>query len=403
MREIKSSTETLGENLEWNTSTNKPVACDRKSYFASQESYGTNIIPQFAKSYYEKTGRRIIAVMVSNGGEEIGHFAKTFECHDDDQHIYEAMTKKYQAAIKYMSDHQYIIGKKFYIVFQGESDAWNVNEDGKYKYESNTNIGYYDVFMKVHNSLKEDLGVEYGGIVFTGQRFQKNSNLFDGVLGIYTSQKGLVSGNSDIFPASFYPYSMYYSFMKDNKSDYCICPNDSEKIHFTSAALSQIGKESALSSVKHLNENVNWLKSLKINGESVSVGNNMVFQLNVGKDVNKVSIAAGTYQAGLTFVDGFGPRDVDINAGNNTILLKIKYGNEQKLYTITVNREPEEKNEDVVVIDTPKEEKQSGQVVRVEDTFAKKSIITFIVSILLILIGFAMCLYTNNINNNDVK
>ena len=361
------------------------------------------MIPQFVKTYYEKTHRKLIVVMASNGGEEIGHFAKTFECHDDDQHIYEAMTKKYQAAIKYMSDHQYIIGKKFYIVFQGESDAWNVNSNGKYKYGSNTNIGYYDVFMKVHNSLKEDLGVEYGGIVFTGQRFQKNSNLFDGVLGIYTSQKGLVSGNSDIFPASFYPYSMYYSFMKDNKSDYCICPNDSEKIHFTSAALSQIGKESALSSVKHLNENVNWLKSLKINGESVSVGNNMVFQLNVGKDVNKVSIAAGTYQAGLTFVDGFGPRDVDINDGNNTILLKIKYGNEQKLYTITVNREPEEKNEDVVVIDTPKEEKQSGQVVRVEDTFAKKSIITFIVSILLILIGFAMCLYTNNINNNDVK
>ena len=69
LREIKSSTETLGENLEWNTSTNKPVACDRKSYFASQESYGTNIIPQFAKSYYEKTGRIIIAVIISNGGE----------------------------------------------------------------------------------------------------------------------------------------------------------------------------------------------------------------------------------------------------------------------------------------------------------------------------------------------
>lgn len=231
------------------------------------------------------------------------------------------MTKKYQAAIKDMSDHpdKYIIGKKFYIVFQGESDAWNVNEDGKYKYESNTNIGYYDVFMKVHNSLKEDLGLEYGGIVLTGQRFQRDSDLFDGVLGVYTAQNSLINNNSDIFSASSYPYTRYYSFMKENKSDYCICPNDSEKIHFTSAALSQIGMDSAISSVEHLNNNVNWLSSLKINNDKISVGKETSFELKVGKNVNKITIDAETYHSGLTFVDGFGPRDVNI------VVEKIQY------------------------------------------------------------------------------
>ena len=404
MREITRDTIKLGEKIKYNGNTFSTDAP-----YALEESYGTNMIPQFVKTYYEKTHRKLIVVMASNGGEEIGHFAKTFECHDDDQHanqhIYETMTKKYQAAIKYMSDHpdKYIIGKKFYIIFQGESDAWNVNANGKYIYDNNANIGYYDVFMKVHNSLKEDLGLEYGGIVYTGQRFQVSSNLFDGVVGVHTAQKNLINNNSDIFLASSYPYSRYYSFMKENKSDYCISPNDGDKIHFTSAALSQIGMDSAISSVKQLNKNVNWLNSLKINGESITVGSNTTFKVNVGKDIDKVTIDAGTYHTGLTFVEDFGPRDVDIVDGENTILLKVKYGSQQKLYTIVVNKERNEKNDDVIVIDTPKEEKESGQVVMVEDTFAKKSIISLIVSLLLILIGFAMCIYTNNINDNDLK
>ena len=191
--------------------------------------------------------------------------------------------------------------------------------------------------------------------------------------------------------------------MKENKSDYCISPNDSDKIHFTSAALSQIGMDSAISSVEHLNKNVNWLSSLKINNDKINVGNKASFEVNVGKSVNKITVNAETYHTGLNFVDGFGPRDVDIVDGENTILLKVKYGSQQKLYTIVVNKERNEKNDDVIVIDTPKEEKESGQVVMVEDTFAKKSIISLIVSLLLILIGFAMCIYTNNINDNDLK
>lgn len=83
--------------------------------------------------------------------------------------------------------------------------------------------------------------------------------------------------------------------------------------------------------------------------------------------------------------------------------MKIQYGKVQKPYTIVVYKEQDEKNEDVVVINTPKEEKESGQVVRVEDTIAKKSIISLIVSGLLILIGFAMCIYTNNAEDSDLK
>lgn len=264
MREITKDTVKLGEKIKDYQNNAFLTYTDDDSLHALEESYGTNIIPQFVKTYYEKTHRKLIVVMASHGGEEIGHFAKTFECHDDENdrpnhhnlNIYEVMTKKYQAAIDYMSDHsdKYIVGKKFYIVFQGESDAWNVDSDGKYKYEStDTNIGYYDVFMKVHNSLKDDLGLEYGGIVYTGQRFDDLSRevLYNGVLGINREQKSLITSNNDLFLASSYPYSMYYSFMHDNNTDTlnCICPNDNNHIHFTSATLSQIGMDSAISAV----------------------------------------------------------------------------------------------------------------------------------------------------------
>lgn len=419
MREIKSSTEVLGENLEWNTSTNKPVACERKSYFASQESFGTNIIPQFAKSYYEKTGRKIVAVMVSNGGEEIAHFlphnkvntySKSPSADEKNQYIYETMVAKYKAAISYMNNNsdKYKIGKKLYVVFQGESDVRHIQTG------SMTTQDYYDVFMMVHNGLVSDLSIQYGGIIETAHR-TGIAGFYNGVNGIHSAQNSLINNNSNIFLASSYPYDHYVpdedNYTGSNFSNAleksllstCMSGDNDNRIHFNSAALSQIGMDSALASVKQLNKNVNWLNSLKVNGESVTVGSNTTFKVNVGKDVNKVTIDAGTYHTGLTFVEDFGPRDVDIVDGENTILLKIKYGNEQKLYTIVVEKESEEKEEEVVVIDTPKEEKESGQVVRVEDTFATKSVISFIVSVLLIIIGIAMCIYTNNINNSDLK
>ena len=85
MREITKDTIKLGEKIK-EYKNNTFVTYTDDSSHALEESYGTNMIPQFVKTYYEKTHRKLIVVMASNGGEEIGHFAKTFECHDDDQH-----------------------------------------------------------------------------------------------------------------------------------------------------------------------------------------------------------------------------------------------------------------------------------------------------------------------------
>ena len=421
MREIKSSTEVLGENLEWNTSTNKPVACDRKSLFASQESYGTNIIPQFAKSYYEATGRKIVAVMVSNGGEEIAHFlphnkvgtySKGSNTDEQNQYIYETMVAKYKAAISYMNNNtdKYIVGKKMYVVFQGESDVKFI------QIGTMTSQNYYDVFMLIHNGLASDLGIQYGGIIETAHRTGV-VGFYNGVTGIHSAQKSLIDRNSNIFLASSYPYDHYvpdesnYSgsnFGTDLEKSLlstCMSGDNDNRIHFNSAALSQIGMDSALASVKQLNKNVNWLDSLTINDENISVGNKTSFEINVDNSIQKVNIGANTYHTGLTFVDGFGPREVNLEEGKNTVQLKIKYGSEQKVYTIVINRaeKSQEQEEEIVVIDTPKDEKAAPQVVKVPDTLARQSIISLLVSGILILLGIIVCLFTNKIDNTDNK
>ena len=72
--EIKSGTSTLGENLVYDSGDKTLKFTARQTYFAFQESYGTNLASQFAKTYYDLTGHKVVIVMASNGGEEIAHF-----------------------------------------------------------------------------------------------------------------------------------------------------------------------------------------------------------------------------------------------------------------------------------------------------------------------------------------
>ena len=64
LKPITEETEVLGEKLKYNLNTNElELSVDKK--FSIQQSYGTNIIPQFCKTYYEKTGHKVIVVFAS--------------------------------------------------------------------------------------------------------------------------------------------------------------------------------------------------------------------------------------------------------------------------------------------------------------------------------------------------
>ena len=204
---------------------------NNSNIFSLQSGYGTNIIPQFAKTYYEKTGHKLVVVMASNGGEKIANFLPsdaTEGTSGEGQRIYEAMILKYNSAIKYLEDNNKTIGKKFYVVFQGEADL--------------NNDSYKELFMEVHNNIKKETGISFGAIIETATQFGTGRDISK----IHGNQEEIIKENDDIFLASDYPYRMYMnSNLEDTKLILCL-NNPGHKIHFTAAGLSQIGHEAAL-------------------------------------------------------------------------------------------------------------------------------------------------------------
>ena len=447
LKELSSNTETLGEKLYWDTSTNKLVTSGSSN--PMERSRGTNMIPQFVKSYYDKTGRKVIAVMAAKGGQEIANFLPHNEVlqysksndSGKNNYIYEGMIEYYNAAIDYLNNHsdQYKIGKKFYVVFQGEKDAEYISNG------SMSSQDYYDLFMKVHNHLKSDLGLEYGGLVESVYTPGEGSK-YAGVVGINNAQKQLVNNNNDIFLASSYAMdhyvpdqsnysgSNYNEALENSRLSVCITSNIND-IHYTAAALSQIGKDSALASVKELNKRVDWLTSLVVNDSELPVDEED-FILLTSNDTDRIRIDATTYHEGLTFVNGYGPREEDLEEGENNFVLKVTDGSTVKDYSFTVYRslppQPDDptpddptpddptpddptptepsnttgnsEKDDIILPDNvtvgddaivigPLKDKDA-QVVKVENTAASNSAVTYIISFIIITVGGTICVRT---------
>lgn len=295
LQEITPNTQTLGEMIAYNGSSF--VSVGRQTYFALQESYGTNMVPEFAKIYHEQTGRKVIAIMASNGGEEIAHFlpynvASQISMDDNtnkkEQHIYEALKEKYQAAVAYLNNHNMKIGNQIYVVAQGEQDAeyLQTNKDGYKKQD------YIDRFTSVHNYLKE-LGITLGLIVETSYTYGEGT-YYNGTVGIHEAQEYIINNNEDILLGSNLPYRNYVPNEANysggdyqtalNNSYYNICntPVDNNAIHFNSAALSQIGYESAMNVANYYNNKVFY------DNLSVDKSNKLILNINPGTTVSNI-------------------------------------------------------------------------------------------------------------------
>lgn len=256
--QITDNTKVLGENLKYNAIRNKMEIPVDKS-FSIQRSYGTNMIPQFCKTYYEKTGHKVVAVLAANGGEKIANFLPITDSDYGDesgQMIYESMIEKYRAAINHMEQNNLNVGNRIWVAFQGEADVRRTSL-----------VDYKRLFQKVHNNLKKDLNITKGAIIETSHAI--GTDLFSQVNKINKAQKQLALENNDIIIGSSYAYDRYipdektYNSVKYNNklftddtgnklpyaqafkiASFSVCyPNN--KIHLTSASLSQIGKETA--------------------------------------------------------------------------------------------------------------------------------------------------------------
>ena len=86
--------------------------------------------------------------------------------------------------------------------------------------------------------------------------------------------------------------------------------------------------------------NNNNLKSLTVSQGTISFNKNTTtYNLNVDSNVVALNINAAVEDSKASFVNGYGPRSVNLNYGNNKIEIKVKAENDSvKTYTINVNR-----------------------------------------------------------------
>ena len=243
---ITSKTKTLGEKSIY---INNKLRYSKKGdkYYSLLPSYGTNMIPQFAKTYYEETGNKMVSVMASNGGEPIRNFFPSTDSeYNDEQHIYEAAKEKYLSAIEYLENNGYRVVNRFYVMYQGCSDATE---------ELSKDNLYYDAYMKVHNYLKKDLGLSFGVIVETSWKINEKNDVDNYVKKIHEEQEKLIKNNKDIILGSNLGYVAYDKEYKELFALEEVPVDDkvvNNSIHLTAASLSQIGKDSAKNVAKYL-------------------------------------------------------------------------------------------------------------------------------------------------------
>lgn len=127
------------------------------------------------------------------------------------------------------------------------------------------------------------------------------------------------------------------------------------------------------------------------------------YKINGNEDLQKVQVSATLVSSSSTFVEKYGPRNVNLNPGENKIEVKVKAENGSiKTYTITIVK-PGVNSGNVTNSD--------GEKVKVEDTSKVLSKIVYVVSGLLLTCGVGFIVYSlikkkkanpNDNNNNNL-
>ena len=284
LQEITANTKVLGETLYYQYDSKGDLTKlgtdkNESNLVAMARSSGINMIPEFGNVWYKNTGHKLVVVFCAYGGLKIEKFLPTTDPNyptTNKRYMYEAIKTKWNAAITYLNKNNYKIGNKLYVACQGEA---NIN-DSMTDYKNN--------FKKVHDNMKKDLEITTGAIVETSTKIETKKLVQ--VNNKHNVYKELINENTDIILGSSYAYDRYIP----DESQYSSCNTkvcydsngnkltyakalerasksvdyDTNTIHFTSAALSQIGKETAES----LSE-INSIKLSKIPNKTKYIQN----------------------------------------------------------------------------------------------------------------------------------
>ena len=266
---ITKDTQTIGEDLYCDTGH---IASDGSASCASK-SEGTNMIPWFGYGYNSRTDRTVVAVHVAKGSLTLNKFLP-----NDDEHMYEAMKEKFQAAQTYLETKGYTIANKYDVVFQGESNAYSACNQGA------TTTTWGSNYNRIHESLKNDIDIDFSVVIYTarasGETCNNGVSVYNGVELIHTAQKKVVDENNDVILGTSFPYDHFVPDQANYKGTYpegqpggvsqkgmtyaealerskmltaAQCGDSSGyTLHYNAATLSQIGSETAASVDRYL-------------------------------------------------------------------------------------------------------------------------------------------------------
>jgi len=86
--------------------------------------------------------------------------------------------------------------------------------------------------------------------------------------------------------------------------------------------------------------NNNYLKSLSLNSGTINFNKTTSsYSVNVNQNVTSVKVTAALEDSKASFVSGYGPRDVNLKSGLNSVPIKVKAENgSERTYTINITR-----------------------------------------------------------------
>ncbi len=87
--------------------------------------------------------------------------------------------------------------------------------------------------------------------------------------------------------------------------------------------------------------NNNYLKSLTLSNGSINFKKTATeYNINVAKDIDKITIGATLEDSKSSFENGFGPRTINLSLGNNTVYIRVRSESGQvRTYTLNINRD----------------------------------------------------------------
>lgn len=167
-----------------------------------------NMIPEFCRTYYEKTGHKVIAVTGAVGGVSIQTFLPQSDANHPTytgvQYMYEAIKENFNGAVQLANRKGYKVGGKYWICCQGESD---ISDSSTSSFTGNK-VEYEQYFTQIKNNFKRDLGTTLGAIVETAHAIG-DASLALGVRQLHNSQENLIQNNDDIILGSSFAYDYY--------------------------------------------------------------------------------------------------------------------------------------------------------------------------------------------------